>query len=81
MHSRPLPAKSLRGYAHHSSHRQKELAGVDILSEMGFDYDSSIYPVLNHRYGVPDAPREPHQIEAGGGHLTELRLSPPCRWA
>ncbi|MCO5188464.1 MAG: polysaccharide deacetylase family protein [Anaerolineae bacterium] len=54
---------------------KKNWWAFDILSEMGFDYDSSIYPVFNHRYGVPDAPREPHQIEAGGGHLTELPVA------
>jgi polysaccharide deacetylase family protein (PEP-CTERM system associated) len=32
---------------------------LDVLSELGLLYDSSIYPVRHDRYGVPDAPRGP----------------------
>ena len=32
---------------------------LDVLAELGFLYDSSIYPVRHDRYGVPDAPRGP----------------------
>jgi polysaccharide deacetylase family protein (PEP-CTERM system associated) len=48
----------------------------DVLAELGFRYDSSIFPVFNHRYGVPDAPRFPHRIDTdGNGGLTELPIS------
>jgi len=48
----------------------------DILGEMGFRYDSSIYPVLNHRYGIPNAPRFAHSIEVNGKRiLMELPIS------
>jgi len=38
-----------------------------ILSEEGFAYDSSIYPVVHDRYGFPDAPRFPHVAQAVDG--------------
>jgi polysaccharide deacetylase family protein (PEP-CTERM system associated) len=48
----------------------------EVLAEMGFQYDSSIYPVLNHRYGIPNAPRFAHRIEVNGhALLTELPIS------
>jgi polysaccharide deacetylase family protein (PEP-CTERM system associated) len=53
---------------------------VDVLAEMGFRYDSSIYPVRHDRYGVPSAPRAPFQVKSGGRTLLEI---PPatCRLA
>jgi len=35
---------------------------IDILKEKGLRYDSSIFPVRTHLYGVPDAPRFPYRI-------------------
>ncbi len=32
---------------------------LDVLVELGFLYDSSIFPVHHDRYGAPDAPRSP----------------------
>jgi polysaccharide deacetylase family protein (PEP-CTERM system associated) len=47
---------------------------IDVLADMGFEYDSSIFPVRHDRYGVPDAPRGPF-IAVGAGHeLLELPL-------
>jgi polysaccharide deacetylase family protein (PEP-CTERM system associated) len=31
------------------------------LSDLGFEYDSSIYPINNHYYGFPGAPRIPYR--------------------
>ena len=31
-----------------------------VLAEEGFGYDSSVYPLVHDRYGLPDAPRFPH---------------------
>jgi len=46
---------------------------LDVLAEEGFLYDSSIFPVHHDRYGVPDAPPQPHQaLGPGGGRLLEL---------
>ena len=34
---------------------KKSLWALDILGELGIRYDSSIFPVLNYRYGIADA--------------------------
>jgi polysaccharide deacetylase family protein (PEP-CTERM system associated) len=45
----------------------------EILLEEGFQYDSSLYPILHDRYGQPDAPRFPHKIfTSGTASLTEF---------
>lgn len=46
----------------------------DVLLECGIRYDSSVFPVHNYRYGIPDAPRFVHEIRPG---LLEL---PPSTW-
>ena len=43
------------------------LWALDLLHHAGFEYDSSIFPVLHDRYGIPDAPRFPHYRSLGGG--------------
>jgi polysaccharide deacetylase family protein (PEP-CTERM system associated) len=49
---------------------------LDVLAELGFRYDSSVFPVHNHRYGVPDAPRFAYQAETNRkGKLLELPSS------
>jgi polysaccharide deacetylase family protein (PEP-CTERM system associated) len=45
---------------------------IDILTEEGFRYDSSIFPVRHDRYGVPDAPRFPFRAVGEGHSLLEL---------
>jgi polysaccharide deacetylase family protein (PEP-CTERM system associated) len=45
---------------------------LDVLSRLGIRFDSSIFPVHNHRYGIPDAPRAPHRDATG---LIEVPLS------
>lgn len=51
------------------------LWALDILGELGIRYDSSIFPVLNYRYGIADAPRFPYQIERNGFEFTEFPVS------
>lgn len=46
---------------------KKSLWALDVLADAGFEYDSSIFPVRHDRYGIPDAPREPHQLTAPNG--------------
>lgn len=49
---------------------------LDTLAELGFEYDSSIFPVHHDRYGMPDAKREPHVLRTPAGHsLVEFPLS------
>jgi polysaccharide deacetylase family protein (PEP-CTERM system associated) len=53
---------------------RKTAWALDILSELGFLYDSSIFPVYHDRYGVPDAPRTP--FIAGGDREVILEFPP-----
>jgi len=39
---------------------RKTLWAYDILSEEGYSYDSSVFPVRHDLYGIPDAQRFPH---------------------
>jgi polysaccharide deacetylase family protein (PEP-CTERM system associated) len=38
---------------------------LDILREEGILYDSSIFPIRNLRYGIPNARRTPHEVQPG----------------
>lgn len=49
--------------------------GLDILAELGFHYDSSIYPVHHDRYGIPDAPTRPFLAR---GECAEILEIPPA---
>ena len=51
------------------------LWALDILGELGIKYDSSIFPVLNYRYGIADAPRFPYKIKRNGYEFTEFPIS------
>jgi len=50
----------------------RSLWALDILSESGFAYDSSIVPARHDLYGVPGAPRFPYRIRTASGELTEF---------
>ena len=54
---------------------KKSLWALEILAEEGFKYDSSIFPVIRYRYGIPGCPRFPHTIEVNGSRLMEYPLS------
>lgn len=43
------------------------LWALDILVDLGFIYDSSIFPVRHDRYGIPNAERAPHRMSTPGG--------------
>lgn len=43
-----------------------------VLSEVGYQYSSSVYPVSHDHYGVPNAPRGPHSI----GSLDIIEIPP-----
>lgn len=46
---------------------------LDVLSEAGFQYDSSVFPVHHDRYGVSDAPRFAHRaVGPDGGAIIEI---------
>lgn len=44
---------------------KETLWGLDVLRELGFAYDSSIFPIKGRRYGIPDAPRKAWRLENG----------------
>jgi len=50
---------------------KKSLWALDVLAEEGFRLDSSIFPVIHDRYGIPDAPREIHLRETAHGSIWE----------
>ncbi|MHB1310035.1 MAG: polysaccharide deacetylase family protein [Limisphaerales bacterium] len=47
----------------------------DVIKELGFQYDSSIFPFKGRRYGVADAPLVPYTIQTESGPILELPLS------
>lgn len=66
--------KPVSGYRAPSySITKKSLWALDILAELGFSYDSSIFPVYHDNYGIPDAPRFPYRLEKQG--LMEYPIS------
>jgi polysaccharide deacetylase family protein (PEP-CTERM system associated) len=44
---------------------QKSLWALDVLREMGLQYDTSIFPVHHDRYGIPGASAIAHRLENG----------------
>jgi polysaccharide deacetylase family protein (PEP-CTERM system associated) len=54
----------------------KSLWALDILSECGFTYDSSIFPIVHDRYGIPGAKTRPHRLTTDkGNEIVEFPLS------
>lgn len=47
----------------------------EILVELGFRYDSSVFPVRHPNYGIPQAPRFPYRVSTPSGDITEFPLS------
>jgi polysaccharide deacetylase family protein (PEP-CTERM system associated) len=51
----------------------ESLWALDILSDEGFIYDSSIFPIRHDLYGIPGASRRPYyHTTSNGGRLLEL---------
>ena len=46
---------------------------LEILEDLGFVYDSSVFPVRHDVYGMPDAPRAPYR--PGRGAMLEIPLT------
>lgn len=57
---------------------RRSLWALEILAEEGIAYDSSIYPILHDRYGVPDGRTDIHSIATPHGPLQEF---PPAVYA
>lgn len=43
---------------------KRSLWALEVLSKLGFKYDSSIFPIKRGLYGIPDAPTYPHKTSA-----------------
>ncbi len=56
------------------------LWATDILAELGFTYDSSIYPIRHDRYGIPNAPRFPFRVNTACGPLLEYPIATFRLW-
>lgn len=52
------------------------LWALDILAELGFSWDSSVFPIRHDRYGIPGTPRTPYKISTSNGQtLIEFPLA------
>lgn len=68
------PVKGYRAASY--SITNKSRWALDIIAELGFEYDSSIFPVRHDRYGIPDSPEYPYHLDIQNGHaLVEFPLS------
>jgi polysaccharide deacetylase family protein (PEP-CTERM system associated) len=47
----------------------------EVLGELGFEYDSSVFPIARLRYGIADAPTHPFRLSAAAGGLLEFPLA------
>jgi polysaccharide deacetylase family protein (PEP-CTERM system associated) len=55
---------------------RRSLWALDILSEAGFAYDSSIFPIHHDTYGIPDAAQVPSRIATPkGASIVEFPMS------
>lgn len=64
---------SIRGYRAPSfSVTGRTTWALQVLLDEGYRYDSSVFPVFHDRYGIPDAPRFPHEVVLNGGTLREF---------
>lgn len=66
-----VTGNKIRGYrAPYFSINNKSLWALKIIEEIGLKYDSSVFPVFNHRYGIPEAPRFAYKLQ--GSKLWEF---------
>src|SRR5262245_5514883 len=66
-----IPVKSYRAPSY--SITARSLWALEILGEQGFEYDSSIFPILHDNYGIASAPRFPHlEILRNGCRIKEF---------
>jgi polysaccharide deacetylase family protein (PEP-CTERM system associated) len=72
-----LTGKKVLGYRAPSfSITRQSLWALDILLDLGFAYDSSIFPVRDRLYGLTGSERFPHVIRDNGGRrLVEFPMS------
>ena len=54
---------------------KRSLWALDVLASEGIRYDSSIFPIKNWRYGIPDYEKGPTVVETASGRILEFPLS------
>ncbi|ACE85263.1 polysaccharide deacetylase, putative, pda4C [Cellvibrio japonicus Ueda107] len=60
---------------------RSSLWALDILAELGFTWDSSIFPTRHDNYGIPGSPEEPYRIiTRSGASLIEFPLTTAKVW-
>jgi len=69
-----LIAAPVHGYRAASwSITKQSLWALDVIHDLGFEYDSSIFPIRHDRYGIVDAPLRPGvMVTPSGGKLVEF---------
>jgi polysaccharide deacetylase family protein (PEP-CTERM system associated) len=66
---------AVRGYRAPSfSITGKSLWAFEVLADLGFRYDSSVFPVRHPNYGMPQAPRAPFAIKTASGSIVEFPM-------
>jgi polysaccharide deacetylase family protein (PEP-CTERM system associated) len=54
---------------------RRSLWALEVLAELGFTYDSSIFPIHHDFYGIPDGPRRPFRVTTPSGSLIEYPIT------
>ena len=54
---------------------RQSLWALEILAELGFSYDSSIFPIAHDVYGIPDGPRRPVRVHTAQGSIVEFPMT------
>lgn len=71
-----LTGQRVSGYrAAYFSITRRSWWALEALAEMGFRYDSSIFPVRNWRYGIADFDPRPQHIATPAGTIAEFPIS------
>lgn len=71
-----LVGRPIAGYrAPHFSITPDTYWALDALADIGFKYDSSIFPIAGPRYGIPDFPRCPVRVTRDHRSIVEVPLS------
>ncbi len=53
----------------------KSLWALEVLAELGFTFDSSIFPVEHPNYGIPNFARDPHRVLTPSGAIVEFPMT------
>ncbi len=53
----------------------RSLWALDVLAECGFTHDSSIYPIVHDRYGIPSFGRNAQIVQTASGPICEVPIA------